>query len=125
MNKLKEIKIAISSLPKNGWWNNGIIAYHDNDMMSDGAVPNQELLKKEHQNLIDKLHEHSLKTISVAFKPELETNRKYDFVFMRDHFLCNTDKDIVMCNMKLSERMNEGEYVISTLNDLQLSLIHI
>ena len=24
-----------------------------------------------------------------------------------------------MCNMKLSERMNEGEYVISTLNDLQ------
>ena len=45
MNKLKEIKIAISSLPKNGWWNNGIIAYHDNDMMSDGAVPNQELLK--------------------------------------------------------------------------------
>ena len=43
MNKLKEIKIAISSLPKNGWWNNGIIAYHDNDMMIDGAVPNQEL----------------------------------------------------------------------------------
>ena len=24
-----------------------------------------------------------------------------------------------MCNMKLSERMNEGKYVISTLNDLQ------
>ena len=47
MNKLKEIKIAISSLPKNGWWNNGIIAYHDNDMMSDGAVPNQELQLKD------------------------------------------------------------------------------
>ena len=119
MNKLKEIKIAISSLPKNGWWNNGIIAYQDNDMMSDGAVPNQELLKKEHKNLIDKLYEHSLKTISIAFKPELEAKKKYDFVFMRDHFLCNTDKDIVMCNMKLSERMNEGEFVISTLNDLK------
>ena len=66
MNELKQIKIAISSLPKNGWWNNGIIAYHDNDMMSDGAVPNQELLKKEHKNLIDKLHEHSLRTISIA-----------------------------------------------------------
>ena len=38
---------------------------------------------------------------------------------MRDHFLCNKNKDIVMCNMKLSERMNEGEHVISTLNDLQ------
>ena len=122
MNKLKEIKIVISSLPKNGWWKNGIIAYHDNDMMIIGAEPNQELLKKEHKNLIDKLHEHSLKTISITFKPELEKNKKNDFVFMRDHFLCNTDKDIVMCNMKLSERMDEGEYVISTLNDLQYNV---
>ena len=75
MNELKQIKIAISSLPKNGWWNNGIIAYQDNDMMSDGAVPNQELLKKEHKNLIDKLYEHSLKSISIAFKPELEAKK--------------------------------------------------
>ena len=72
MNELKEIKIAISSLPKNGWWNNGIIAYHDNDMMRDGAMPNQELLKKEHKNLIDKLHEHSLKTISILLNLNLK-----------------------------------------------------
>ena len=44
MNELKQVKITISSLPKNGWWSNGIIAYHDNDMMSDGAVPNLSLI---------------------------------------------------------------------------------
>ena len=110
MNDLKKITIAVSSLPKNGWWNSGIVAYHDNDMMSNGAIPNQELLTKEHENLIDVLNKHSLKTIIIPFKSELEASKKYDFVFMRDHFLCNTNKDIVMCNMKLSERMDEGEY---------------
>ena len=45
-------KIAISSLPKSGWWPNGITAYEDNDMMSNGAYPNQTLLKKEHLGLI-------------------------------------------------------------------------
>ena len=88
-------------------------------MMSNGAIPNQELLKKEHENLIGILQKHSLETIIIPFKSKLETNKKYDFVFMRDHFLCNANKDIVICNMKLSERMNEGEYVISTLKDLQ------
>ena len=119
MNNLKKITISVSSLPKNGWGSNGIVAYHDNDMMSNGAIPNQELLKKEHKNLIEILQKHSLETIIIPFKSELETNKKYDFVFMRDHFLCNANKDIVICNMKLSERMNEGEYVISTLKDLQ------
>ena len=119
MNNLKKIKISISSLPKKGWWNNGIVAYHDNDMMSNGAIPNQDLLKKEHDNLTAILQKYSLDVIIIPFGKEIEINKKYDFVFMRDHFLCNTNKDIVMCNMKLSERMNEGKYVISTLNDLQ------
>ena len=119
MNNLKKIKISISSLPKKGWWNNGIVAYHDNDMMSNGAIPNQDLLKKEHDNLTAILQKYSLDVIIIPFGKEIEINKKYDFDFMRDHFLCNTNKDIVMCNMKLSERMNEGKYVISTLNDLQ------
>ena len=118
MNELKKIAIAVSSLPKNGWWNNGIIAYHDNEMMINGSIPDQELLKKEHKNLIKILNKHDLKTIMVPFKNELEIDKKYDFVFMRDHFLCNKNKDIVICNMKLSERMKEGEYVVSSLKDL-------
>jgi len=122
MNNLKKIKISISSLPQNGWWNNGIVAYHDNDMMSNGAIPNQDLVKIEHNNLTAVLQKYSLDTIIIPFEKEIEINKKYDFVFMRDHFLCNTNKDIVMCNMKLSERMNEGKYVIPTLNDLQYKI---
>ena len=88
-------------------------------MMSNGVIPNQDLLNEEHENLVKTLDKYSIETIIMPFKSELEESKKYDFVFMRDHFLCNTNKDIVMCNMKLSERMNEGEYVISALNDLQ------
>ena len=122
MNELKKITIAVSSLPKKGWWNNGIIAYHDNDMMIHGSIPEQELLKKEHKNLIETLNKYALETIIVPFKNELEINKKYDFVFMRDHFLCNKNKDIVICNMKLSERMKEGEYVVSSLKDLNYDI---
>ncbi len=114
INSLKS-KIAISSLPQSGWWPNGITAYEDNDMMSNGSYPNQSLLKEEYLSLIKILNKYSLEIMNIPFKKELETHGKYDFVFMRDHFLCNTNKDIVMCNMKLSERMNEGEFVISNL----------
>ncbi len=122
MENLKKIKIAISSLPENGWWNDGIIAYHDNDMMSNGAIPNQSLLKKEHRELIDILSNYSLEIVNIPFKKELELNKKYDFVFMRDHFVCNANKEIVMCNMRLSERMNEGEFVISSLKKLNYNI---
>ena len=118
MNKSIKPKIAISSLPKSGWWPNGITAYEDNDMMSNGAYPNQMLLKEEHLSLIKTLNKYSLSIMEIPFKQELEAYEKYDFVFMRDHFLCNTNKDIVMCNMKLSERMNEGEFVISNLENI-------
>ena len=122
MNDIKNMKIAISALPENGWWNEGIVAYHDNDMMSNGALPNQSLLQQEHKGLIEILNKYSLPIEIIPFKKDLEVNKKYDFVFMRDHFLCNVDKDIVMCNMKLSERMNEGEFVISSLKNLQYNV---
>lgn len=86
-------------------------------MMSNGAHPNQLLLKEEHLSLIKILKKYSLEIINIPFKKELEKDKKYDFVFMRDHFVCNTNKDVVMCNMKLSERMDEGEFVISNLEN--------
>jgi N-dimethylarginine dimethylaminohydrolase len=116
INSLKP-KIAISSLPQSGWWPDGITAYQDNDMMSNGAHPNQLLLKEEHLSLIKILKKYSLETINIPFKKKLEKEKKYDFVFMRDHFVCNTNKDVVMCNMKLSERMDEGEFVVSNLEN--------
>ena len=122
MNDIKNMKIAISALPENGWWHEGIVAYQDNDMMSNGAMPNQSLLQQEHEGLIKILNKYSLPIEIIPFKKDLEAVKKYDFVFMRDHFLCNVNKDIVMCNMKLSERMNEGEFVISNLKNLQYNV---
>ena len=122
MNDIKNMKIAISALPENGWWNEGIVAYQDNDMMSNGAMPNQSLLQQEHEGLIKILNKYSLPIEIIPFKKDLEAVKKYDFVFMRDHFLCNVNKDIVMCNMKLCERMNEGEFVISSLKNLQYNV---
>ena len=122
MNDIKNMKIAISALPENGWWNEGIVAYQDNDMMSNGAMPNQSLLQQEHEGLIKILSKYSLPIEIIPFKKDLEAVKKYDFVFMRDHFLCNVNKDIVMCNMKLFERVDEGEFVISNLKNLQYNV---
>ena len=47
------MKIAISKLPNNKWWGNGIIGYKDNPVMEDGTIPNQDLLFKERINLIN------------------------------------------------------------------------
>ena len=117
-----KIKIAVSSLPSLGWWPNGISAYQDNDMMIDGAIPNQELIRYEHMQLISTIKKFGFELIEIPFKKDLELKNKYDFVFMRDHFLCNNKKDIVICNMKLTERMNEGEFVISELEKLKYNI---
>ena len=116
------IKIAVSSLPSSGWWPNGISAYQDNDMMIDGAKPNQELIKHEHNQLISTIEKFGFELIEIPFKKSLEMKNKYDFVFMRDHFVCNRQKNIVICNMKLSERMNEGEFVINELEELKYNI---
>ena len=47
-----KIKIALSALPKNDWWGSGIVAYPDNDMMVDGAQPNQSVLEHEYRELV-------------------------------------------------------------------------
>ena len=75
MNNLKKIKISISSLPQKGWWNNGIVAYHDNDMMSNGAIPNQDLIKKEQDKLTAILLKYSLDTVIIPFGKEIEINK--------------------------------------------------
>ena len=41
------MKIAISGLPNNPWWGNGIIGYKDNPAMKDGIIPKQDLLTLE------------------------------------------------------------------------------
>ena len=110
-----KIKIALSALPKKDWWGSGIVAYQDNDMMVDGATPKQTILENEYHQLVDMIRSVGLETTIVPFSDVLEKEEKFDFIFMRDHFLCNTDKKIVMCNMRLEERLNEGNFVVETM----------
>ena len=110
-----KIKIALSALPKNDWWGSGIVAYPDNDMMVDGAQPNQSVLEHEYRELVTLIEHVGLETVTVPFSDALETEEKFDFIFMRDHFLCNKNKTIVMCNMRLEERLDEGKFVIEKM----------
>ena len=112
---MHKIKIALSALPKKDWWGSGIVAYQDNDMMVDGATPKQTILENEYHQLVDMIRSVGLETTIVPFSDVLEKEEKFDFIFMRDHFLCNTDKNIVMCNMRLEERLNEGNFVVETM----------
>ena len=115
MKHSHKIKIALSALPKKDWWGSGIVAYQDNDMMVDGATPKQTILENEYYQLVDMIRSVGLETTIVPFSDVLEKEEKFDFIFMRDHFLCNTDKNIVMCNMRLEERLNEGNFVVETM----------
>ena len=115
MKHSHKIKIALSALPKKDWWGSGIVAYQDNDMMVDGATPKQTILENEYHQLVDMIKSVGLETTIVPFSDVLEKEEKFDFIFMRDHFLCNTDKNIVMCNMRLEERLNEGNFVVETM----------
>ena len=115
MKHSHKIKIALSALPKKDWWGSGIVAYQDNDMMVDGATPKQTILENEYHQLVDMIRSVGLETTIVPFSDVLEKEEKFDFIFMRDHFLCNTNKNIVMCNMRLEERLNEGNFVVETM----------
>ena len=71
-----KIKIALSGLPENDWWGSGISAYKDNDMMADGATPNQELVCSEHNNLKHAIENLEIETLSIPFTKELEEAEK-------------------------------------------------
>ena len=120
-----KIKIALSGLPNNDWWGSGISAYKDNNMMADGVTPNQELVVSEHNNLKNAIENLEIETLSIPFTKELEENEKFDFIFMRDHFLCNTSKKIVMCNMRLEERFDEGKFVVDKLKQLGYTISYL
>ena len=115
MKHSHKIKIALSALPKKDWWGSGIVAYQDNDMMVDGVKPNQAILESEYHKLVNMIKSVGLETTIVPFSNVLEKEEKFDFIFMRDHFLCNTDKKIVMCNMRLDERLNEANFAVETM----------
>ena len=105
------MKVAISKLPKKPWWGTGIIGYKDNPAMRDGIIPNQSLLVKERENLIDTLKNNNIDMVQFSFPEELE-NKKYghDFVFIRDAFISDLNKNVLL--LKFSQKNRDAESTI-------------
>ena len=62
------MKIAVTKLPSNPWWGNGIISYEDNPAMQNGEIPNQNILKSERKNLIKTIHENDIEVVEFSFQ---------------------------------------------------------
>ena len=117
------MKIVISSLPKKPWWSDGIIGYKDNPFMKDGTVPNQDLLIKERQNLINTLKKNKIEIIEFPFPKSLEESKfGHDYVFMRDSFISDLNGNALMLNFAEKKREAETKIVAKELEKLNFNL---
>ncbi len=105
------MKVVISKLPINPWWGTGIIGYKDNPAMRSGKIPDQSLLVKERENLIDILKNNNIEVIQFSFPEQLE-NKKYghDFVFIRDAFISDLNNNVLL--LKFSQKNRDAESTI-------------
>jgi N-dimethylarginine dimethylaminohydrolase len=105
------MKIIISQLPKDDWWGTGINAYDDNWGMRDGVVPDQEIVRREHKQLVEILKTKSeVELIPFPYRDKYK-NINHDFVFVRDQFVSGNDHSVVICNLRRPERKQETEYI--------------
>jgi len=113
------MKIAISGLPNNPWWGNGIIGYKDNPAMKDGIIPNQNLVIKEHTKLLDTIINNNLEIVEFPFPDELEnTSFGHDFVFIRDAFISDLNGRVLLLNFSQKNRDSETKIIADYLEKL-------
>ena len=120
------MKVAISKLPKNPWWGKGIIGYKDNPAMRDGIIPDQSLLVQERENLIDTLKNNNIEVIQFSFPKELE-NKKYghDFVFIRDAFISDLNKNVLLLKFSQKNRDAESKIISDYLEKLDYNITEL
>ena len=102
------MKILISNLPKNPWWGHGTPIYENNPAMKEGVVPNQELVEIEIY-LLKKLFEKlPLELVDLDFPYILDQHnfdlRQHDFVFVRDLFTSDQNRNVVISKFREKER---------------------
>ena len=120
------MKVAISKLPKKPWWGTGIIGYKDNPAMRDGIIPDQNLLFKERENLINTLENNNIEVIQFSFPEELENKRYgHDFVFLRDAFISDLNMNVLLLKFSQKNRDAESKKISDYLEKLNYNITEI
>ncbi len=106
------MQVLLSTLPKSGWWANGMPQYTDNPFMKKGTVPNLKLVEQEWQNLKNTIQKYANLTL-VPFPDALDKpgNYKHDFVFVRDSFVSHKSRKIILANFAEKSRKQEVVYI--------------
>ena len=112
------MKISFTTLPKYPWWGSGTPAYENNLAMKLGALPKQEVVEKEHAQVLKTLQKYT-KVEVFPFPPTLDANglNKHDFVFTRDAFISNQKGSVVISNFSEKERQAEAEEMVKFLGE--------
>ena len=120
------MKVAISKLPKKPWWGTGIIGYKDNPAMRHGIIPDQNLLFKERENLINTLENNNIEVIQFSFPEELENKRYgHDFVFLRDAFISDLNMNVLLLKFSQKNRYAELKKISDYLEKLNYNITEI
>ena len=117
------MKVAVSSLPKNSWWGQGITGYDDNPFMKDGNVPDQNLLVKERSNLIKTIKKNNIEIIEFPFPKKLENTKfGHDYVFIRDTFISDLKGNVLLLKFAEKNREPESQIIARQLEKLNFNL---
>ncbi len=120
------MKIAISKLPKSGWWQNGIPKYDDNPAMVEGAIPDLNIVEKERWGLISSIRNSGHEVIEFDFPNELDKDEpKHDFIFIRDSFITDQNGTAVILRAGEPQRRVENKIVKIYLESMGMNIVEI
>ena len=120
------MKIVISKLPRSGWWQNGIPKYDDNPAMVEGAIPDLNIVEKEHQGLISSIRDSGHEVIEFDFPDELDQDEpKHDFMFIRDPFISDQNGTAVILRAGEPQRRVENKIVKIYLESMGMNIVEI
>ena len=117
------MKVAVTKLPANAWWGNGIISYEDNPAMQNGKIPDQNILKSERNDLIETIHKNNIEVVEFSF-PKIFENSTYghDYVFIRDAFISDLNGKALLLKFSQKNRESESSIVAEELEKLNFKI---
>ena len=120
------MKIALSKLPKSGWWQSGIPKYDDNPAMIEGAIPNLNIVENERKELISAIKSTGIKILEFDFPDELDQDEpRHDFIFIRDPFISDQNGTAVILRAGEPFRRKENKVVKTYLESIGMDIIEL